>query len=142
MNAIVSRSNAILAGKGLLLLLWSGMVLGADLRADPSSISGKTWALLLATCFVGYLMSSAEMLFGWLEEKGAKAFGRVVQTFAMSMGAGILAFLAAWSADLAPVYWYIAALPASFAGETYMRKFVDKQSAADADRSLPGTKGP
>lgn len=41
------------------------------------------------------------------------------------MAAALLAFLGAWIATPEPVYWYMAVLPASYAGETYMRKWKD-----------------
>jgi hypothetical protein len=113
----------------LLPLLWTGAVLAAErAKLDPTQIPLLTWALVLASAIVGYLASSAEMLFGWVVEKGWREFGRLVQSFFCSMAAGGIAYLLGVYSDLTPIMSLIAVVPASYAGETYMRKLADKQN--------------
>lgn len=136
-SATASPRTSFIVAKGLLLLLWAGMVLAADGRGDPAAISGRTWTIVLSACVLGFLMSSAEMLWISLRTTGLEALGKIVQTFAISCGAGILAFLTSWAVTPEPVYWYIAALPAAFFGEKYMRRYQDKQADASFDKKEP-----
>lgn len=128
------RRNVFWLAKGALMLTWAGTLWAAELsKLDPATIPLLTWALVLASALVGFLASSAEMLFGWVATRGWREFGRLVQSFFCSIAAGAIAYLLGAYADLSPIMALIGVVPASYAGETYMRKLVDKRERVIVD---------
>jgi hypothetical protein len=129
-NALRLERVALALLRAALILPWCAHALAAGVELDPAKIPAATWGMVLGSALVGYMASSAEMLFGWAENKGWRAFGRIVQSFFASMAAGVAAYLIAVSAGLSPVICVLAVLPAAYAGENYMRKLSDSRDPA------------
>lgn len=129
MNATVLRPEvALFCLRALLIGGYASAAFAAGL--DPAKIPVTDWAYVGIAALVGYLSSSAEMLFGWAENRGWRAFGKIVQGFAASMGAGFGSYLGALAGGVPGVWALLLALGAAYAGENYMRKLGDRSSDA------------
>jgi hypothetical protein len=131
------RSAPWLLRAGLLLLWASGVWAAERSKLDPASIPLPTWALVLVLTVVGYLASSAEMLFGWVEARSWRSFGRIVQSFFCAVAAGGTAYLSGVYFDASPIVALLGVVPAAYAGETYMRKFIDKRESQSPPPAPP-----
>lgn len=118
------------------LFLWAGAVYAAEqMKVDPTMIPARMWVLVFGAILAGYLASSAEMLFGWVETKGWREFGKLVQSFFCSLVAGVMAYLIGLYAELSPIGSILAVMPAAFAGEAYVRKMAERR--IDIDKGKP-----
>lgn len=133
MRAAIAFSTS----QALLWLLWPLWVLAVEqttrvdqLRALPAWM----WAAVAGASLLGFLISSAEDLFGWLDDRGARALGSLVKRFAASIAAGLSAYLLAVAVGAPEILALVGVTPAAYAGESYIRKLADKKADNDAGR--------
>lgn len=106
-------------------------------RVDPTTLPMITWAWVFGIALIGYLASSAEVLFGWLDARGWREFGKIVQGFAGSIAAGFIAYVLGLYADAPPLLVYVGIVPASYYGEAYLRKFAERKAEKDSTGGRP-----
>ena len=129
------KTVTVAAGRTIALLAWPLLSLAAEQtirRADPTMLPWITWALVVGLALVGYLASSAEHLFGWLDNRGWTWFGQVVQRFFAALGAGVLSFLMGLYLELPMLACVIGVMPSAYMGEHYLRKLGERRTERDA----------
>jgi hypothetical protein len=114
--------------------LWPAYVWAASEALSPAEVPLLTWVAISGAAVLGFLISSAEDLFGWMDERQARALGKLVSRFAASLAAGFIAYWFARLAGMVEIYALIAVTPAAYAGENYIRRLADKKAENDAGR--------
>jgi hypothetical protein len=118
-------------------LLWPAWVWAAgeaQRGMNPSEVPLWTWAAVLGASLLGFLIASAEDLFGWLDDRQARQLGKLVARFAGSVAAGLIAYLMAKVAGVFEIAALIGVTPAAYAGEAYIRKLAEKKTETDTGR--------
>jgi hypothetical protein len=115
-------------------LLWPMYAWAAGEALSLESLSAWTYAVIAGASVLGFLISSAEDVFGWLDARETRALGRLVARFAAALVAGFTAYWLGRLAGAVEIYALLAVTPAAAAGEKYLGRLADKKSELDAGR--------
>lgn len=96
-------------------------------KLDPTMIPLWTWVGMAFAVLIGFLASAAEVLFGYVASATWLNAGKLTKAFFTSMLAGFGAFFIALQTDVPPLYVLLSVAAASYAGESYLRRWFDKR---------------
>lgn len=107
--------------------VFAGSVWGAEIRRiEPWAIPLWSWLGFGLAVVFGFLASASEVLFGVVASPTWKSTGKLCKVFFTSLLAGFFAFFIALQTDAPPLYVFLSVGGAAWAGEAYLRKWLDK----------------